>query len=145
MSFVFDPKGTFPGYEKKIPDEAVYARLPGLSILMRIPGFDLLHEVLSPLGDIYACKHGAVIINDEEESRKRNDNNYPPSNVHETRIAVHRSVDGAWCSSAVLFQRLSPAHGRLSFLRIEGKCERLCGMLELRVSGGRDPDILGKR
>ena len=81
--------------ETKILDEAVNARSPSLSILMRIPNSSLLHEVLSLLGDIYACKHRAAIINDEEEARKRNDSNHSSSNVHETRIAAHRSVDGA--------------------------------------------------
>jgi hypothetical protein len=61
---------------------------------MKIPNARLLHEVLSLLGDIYACTYRAAIINDKEEVRKRIYNLWP-SNVHETRIAVDRSVDGA--------------------------------------------------
>jgi hypothetical protein len=69
---------------------------------MKIPNSGLLHDVLSPLGDIYAYKHGAAIINDKVMVRTQSNDRWR-SNVHETRIAVDRSVDGAWCPIACLF------------------------------------------
>ena len=70
---------------------------------MGILSSNLLHEVLSLLGDIYKWKNRAVIIKYEERARKRDHNNRSPAKVRERRIVLRRSLDCGWCFIACLF------------------------------------------